>query len=122
MNQGSAKAIGRFPRLLQLIEKFPESTSTFIEKVPPAKEDQCVCLVWLQSANVPCWMFIGWINQMVALLDKEEGSTVYKILIEIASQYPQVGDLVPRSQPHPLTSRSWLCETILIMWLLHYDY
>ena len=39
---------------------------------------------------MPCWMFIGWINQMVALLDKREGRAVCAILQEIAETYPQV--------------------------------
>ena len=36
-------------------------------------------------------MFIGWINQMVALLNKPEGVAVHDILISIATEYPQVG-------------------------------
>ena len=36
-------------------------------------------------------MFIGWINQMVALLNKPEGVAVHNILISIATEYPQVG-------------------------------
>lgn len=36
-------------------------------------------------------MFIGWINQMVALLDKPEGMAVHDILLSIAKEYPQVG-------------------------------
>ena len=36
-------------------------------------------------------MFIGWINRMVALLNKPEGVAVHDILISIATQYPQVG-------------------------------
>lgn len=43
-----------------------------------------------QSGQVPCWMFIMWISQMMALLDKPEGSTVHHILIELAETYPQV--------------------------------
>jgi DNA-dependent protein kinase catalytic subunit len=35
-------------------------------------------------------MFIGWINQMVALMDKKEGRAVHGILDEIANSYPQV--------------------------------
>ena len=35
-------------------------------------------------------MFIGWINQMVAILDKPEGKAVHAILQEIARTYPQV--------------------------------
>lgn len=36
-------------------------------------------------------MFIGWINQMVALLNKPEGVAVHDILFSIATEYPQVG-------------------------------
>jgi DNA-dependent protein kinase catalytic subunit len=43
-----------------------------------------------ESKKVPCWMFIRWISQMMALLDKEEGPCVVPILTEIARQYPQV--------------------------------
>lgn len=43
-----------------------------------------------QSGQVPCWMFIMWISQMMALLDKPEGSTVHHILTELAETYPQV--------------------------------
>jgi hypothetical protein len=42
------------------------------------------------SKKVPCWMFIRWISQMMALLDKEEGPCVVPILTEIAREYPQV--------------------------------
>ena len=43
-----------------------------------------------QSSDVPCWMFISWINQMVALLDKRESQAVHGILEDIAKHYPQV--------------------------------
>jgi hypothetical protein len=36
-------------------------------------------------------MFISWINQMVALLDKRESQAVQGILEDIAKHYPQVG-------------------------------
>ncbi|XP_065898419.1 DNA-dependent protein kinase catalytic subunit-like isoform X2 [Dysidea avara] len=73
MRLGSSTAMQLFPRLLQLVEKHPETRKLFQAK---AKE-------------VPCWMFIGWINQMVALLDKSEGMAVHDILISIATEYPQ---------------------------------
>ena len=46
----------------------------------------------MKAADVPCWMFIGWINQMLAVLDKREGKAVHSILQEIAQTYPQVRD------------------------------
>ena len=48
-----------------------------------------VVAVASQSADVPCWMFIGWISQMVALLDKPEGVAIHSILLSIATDYPQ---------------------------------
>ena len=35
-------------------------------------------------------MFIGWINQMMAIMDKPEGKAVRGIVSEIAKRYPQV--------------------------------
>jgi DNA-dependent protein kinase catalytic subunit len=34
-------------------------------------------------------MFITWISQLVALLDKEEGAAIHDILISLARDYPQ---------------------------------
>ncbi len=42
-----------------------------------------------QSRDVPDWMFIGWISQMVALLNKAEGPAVHETLLSIATNYPQ---------------------------------
>jgi DNA-dependent protein kinase catalytic subunit len=70
---GSKKAREIFPRLLQLIESYPDTIDLFISK----------------SSEVPCWMFISWINQMVALLDKPESKAIINILHRIANMYPQ---------------------------------
>ena len=43
----------------------------------------------LQCADVPNWMFITWISQLVALLDKEEGAAIHDTLISLAKDYPQ---------------------------------
>ena len=48
----------------------------------------------IQSSDIPCWMFIGWINQMVALLDKKEGRAVADILLKIADTYPEVSSVL----------------------------
>jgi DNA-dependent protein kinase catalytic subunit len=66
-----------FPRLLEILS---------------TKSGQAIGKkIFLQeSKKVPCWMFIRWISQMMALLDKEEGPCVMPILTEIARQYPQV--------------------------------
>lgn len=39
---------------------------------------------------MPCWLFIGWIDQMLAILDKPEGKAVHAIIENIASTYPDV--------------------------------
>jgi hypothetical protein len=35
-------------------------------------------------------MFLGWISQMTALLDKPEAKALYNIIESIANEYPQV--------------------------------
>lgn len=45
--------------------------------------------VFLQLSSVPCWQFIGWISQMMALLDKDEAVAVQHTVEEIANTYPQ---------------------------------
>lgn len=39
--------------------------------------------------SVPCWMLIGWISQMVAVLDKPEAVAVHHCIGQIAECYPQ---------------------------------
>lgn len=49
------------------------------------------CCPWCwQSSEVPSWMFILWISQMLAILDKPEAVVVHDILQDIARLYPQV--------------------------------
>ncbi|XP_068717854.1 DNA-dependent protein kinase catalytic subunit-like isoform X1 [Montipora capricornis] len=73
MCYNSDEARQRFPRLLQIVQSYPDTLQAFISK----------------ASDVPCWMFIGWINQMLAVLDKHEGKAVHAILQEIAQTYPQ---------------------------------
>ncbi|KAL9956083.1 hypothetical protein ACROYT_G037506 [Oculina patagonica] len=73
MCYSSDEARQKFPRLLQIVELYPNTLEAFIKK----------------AADVPSWMFIGWINQMVAILDKKEGKAVHAILQEITQTYPQ---------------------------------
>lgn len=47
-------------------------------------------------------MFIAWINQIVALMDKKEGPAVHNILHQLATYYPQVSHFTMwTSFPHP---------------------
>ncbi|KAI1243372.1 hypothetical protein IHE44_0000969 [Lamprotornis superbus] len=70
----SREARLRFPRLLQIIERYPAET---------------LGLVTRELSSVPCWQFIGWISQMMALLDKDEAVAVQHTVEEIANTYPQ---------------------------------
>uniref|UniRef100_A0A8D2M7W0 DNA-dependent protein kinase catalytic subunit n=1 Tax=Zonotrichia albicollis TaxID=44394 RepID=A0A8D2M7W0_ZONAL len=70
----SREARLRFPRLLQIIERYPAET---------------LGLVTRELSSVPCWQFIGWISQMMALLDKDEAVAVQHTVEEITNTYPQ---------------------------------
>nr|XP_057916892.1 DNA-dependent protein kinase catalytic subunit isoform X2 [Doryrhamphus excisus] len=72
MNSEDARL--KFPRLLQIIELFPSETLDLMTK---------------ELTSVPCWMLIGWISQMVALLDKPEAVAVQHCVEQIAQCYPQ---------------------------------
>ncbi|KAF4110944.1 hypothetical protein G5714_007975 [Onychostoma macrolepis] len=64
----------KFPRLLQLVELYPAETLDMMVR---------------EVVSVPCWMLIGWISQMMALLDKPQATAVQHIIEEIAECYPQ---------------------------------
>jgi len=75
MRLNSYEAQQRFPRLLQIVESYPGQTlDSFV-----------AC-----SSSVPCWMFLSWLSQMTALLDKPHAKAVYPIVEAIANEYPQV--------------------------------
>lgn len=67
MRRLSPGAVERFPRLLELLGTYPKVAKEFSQKVKA----------------VPCWMFIRWISQMLALLDKTEGPSIAGILVEV---------------------------------------
>ncbi|XP_077979786.1 DNA-dependent protein kinase catalytic subunit-like [Glandiceps talaboti] len=69
----SVEAMQRFPRLLQLVESYPDTMDSFVQI----------------TSEIPCWMFLGWISQMFALLDKPESPAVQGILLDIVNVYPQ---------------------------------
>nr|QOY44576.1 DNA-dependent protein kinase catalytic subunit [Alvinella pompejana] len=73
MKNNCSEARQRFPRLLQLTEQYPENMSLFIQK----------------TSSVPTWMFLGWISQITALLDKPESPAIQDILKRLAVEYPQ---------------------------------
>ncbi len=70
----SYEARQRFPRLLQIVETYYEQTSE----------------VFLKSIeNIPSWMFLGWLSQITALLDKPIARVLNNIVEKIANEYPQ---------------------------------
>ncbi|XP_021344196.1 DNA-dependent protein kinase catalytic subunit-like, partial [Mizuhopecten yessoensis] len=73
MRFDSMEAKQRFPRLLQLVEHYPDCMGTFVDK----------------CEEVPCWMYLLWISQMMALMDKPEAPAVQPVLLKIATMYPQ---------------------------------
>ncbi|MEE6464048.1 hypothetical protein FKM82_006146 [Ascaphus truei] len=64
----------KFPRLLQIIELYPSETLDLMAR---------------EVSSVPCWQFIGWISQMMAMLDKKESLAVQHIVEGIADHYSQ---------------------------------
>ncbi|KAJ7402013.1 hypothetical protein BTVI_90061 [Pitangus sulphuratus] len=83
----SREARLRFPRLLQIIERYPAETLGLVtrEKSP----NGLAKVVRVRLSSVPCWQFIGWISQMMALLDKDEAVAIQHTVEEIANTYPQ---------------------------------
>uniref|UniRef100_A0A4W3HU56 DNA-dependent protein kinase catalytic subunit n=1 Tax=Callorhinchus milii TaxID=7868 RepID=A0A4W3HU56_CALMI len=74
MKYNSKEARLKFPRLLQIVKLYSAETLDLMKK---------------EVSSVPCWQFIGWINQMMAELDKKEAVVVQHIIEEIADSYPQ---------------------------------
>ncbi|KAM3592965.1 uncharacterized protein V6R79_002700 [Siganus canaliculatus] len=74
LKMNSEEARLKFPRLLQIIESYPSETLDLMTK---------------EMMSIPCWMLIGWISQMVALLDKPEAIAVQHCIGQIAECYPQ---------------------------------
>ncbi|XP_062919332.1 DNA-dependent protein kinase catalytic subunit isoform X2 [Mobula hypostoma] len=74
LKYNSQEARLRFPRLLQIVELYPTETQVLMAR---------------EVSSIPCWQFIGWISQMMALLDKREAKVVQHIVEQIADSYPQ---------------------------------
>ncbi|KAI8883147.1 hypothetical protein K501DRAFT_333495 [Backusella circina FSU 941] len=73
MDRGSKIAAERFPRLLELIEMYPESGEIFKE--------------YSNSFN-GTWMYIQWIPQLVAVLDTLIAQFVFPSIKRLAEAYP----------------------------------
>ncbi|KAI9491166.1 hypothetical protein BDB00DRAFT_874560 [Zychaea mexicana] len=73
MELGKKEAIERFPRLLDLIERYPENGPEFKSKA---------------ESFGPTWMYIRWIPQMVAIMDNPIAVNVFPALHHLALSYP----------------------------------
>lgn len=73
MEAGNHQAIERFPRMLELIERYPEVGSVFKERA---------------EAFEQVWMYIRWIPQMVAILDRPIALNIFPALHKLARTYP----------------------------------
>ena len=73
MKLGNLKSRDKFPRILQLIEHSDELIELF--------DKNC--------QEIPTWMFLRWISQMMGLIDKKQANPVINILIKIGKAYPQ---------------------------------
>lgn len=60
-------------RVLTLLGQYSETHSEFL----------------CQVKQIPCWLFIPWIPQMLAVMDKDEGGILVGLLENIADSYPQ---------------------------------
>ncbi|KAH7949580.1 hypothetical protein HPB49_012409 [Dermacentor silvarum] len=83
MRLGHSQAPDMFPQLLQLLQNHPSCGKAFIAQASTAAltcADRC--------SKVPCWMFLRWINQILALLDKQVGPFLFDIVDSVAHHYP----------------------------------
>lgn len=72
MRLGHSQAPDMFPQLLLLLQNYPSCGKAFT----------------VQCSKVPCWMFLRWINQILALLDKEVGPFLFDVVDSVARHYP----------------------------------
>lgn len=73
IRQNSYDGIQRFPRLLELMEKFPKTRELF------AKE----------TSTIPSWKFIDWIDSMLGMVNTFCFDAVQELLKRIGNEYPQ---------------------------------
>ncbi|ORE05303.1 hypothetical protein BCV72DRAFT_250689 [Rhizopus microsporus var. microsporus] len=74
MDRGHKRAAERFPRILELVELYPEIGSSFVE-----------CSENFGST----WLYIRWIPQMVSILDLPIAKYMYPVIKTVAENYPK---------------------------------
>ncbi|XP_039282954.1 DNA-dependent protein kinase catalytic subunit [Nilaparvata lugens] len=72
MKLGSKEAQQLFPIILSLPSLAETHSDVFID----------------ESKQVPAWMFLLWVNQMLARVDTEIGRTLEPVLLRLATEYP----------------------------------
>lgn len=78
----SYEARQRFPRLLQILSLYNGNRS----------DVSLVELFVEHSRSIPCWMFLGWLSQMLPLLlgDDDESARALKHIVEaMCAEYPR---------------------------------
>ncbi|KAJ3389035.1 hypothetical protein HDU92_001207 [Lobulomyces angularis] len=68
----NSESVNFFPRLLQIVEIYPATIAPFIK----------------MAESVPLWLFLKWVAQLTAMLDKKSSNGVFPILLKIAKRYP----------------------------------
>lgn len=74
MASGSSRAHDQFPRLLELLIKYPIATTQAFRS---------------NIDRVPAWMFLRWISQLLSIIDKEESQILKSSLERVIKTYPQ---------------------------------
>jgi hypothetical protein len=75
MNLGYLRASDSIPRLLDVASSKGNSDRVGIEF------GKC-------SKDTPAWIFLSWVNQIVAVINKPEGQIVAEKVRQIARKYP----------------------------------
>ena len=71
---GYLKASDIIPRILDVIGKYGRKVKDeFVEN----------------SKSTPAWLFLRWISQIAAVLNRPESSIIQNIVAKIAQKYPQ---------------------------------
>ena len=74
LNMGYLKASDAIPRILDVIGKYRDQVKDeFVEN----------------SKSTPAWLFLRWISQIAAVLNRPESSIIQNIVAKIAQKYPQ---------------------------------
>jgi DNA-dependent protein kinase catalytic subunit len=74
LNLGYLKASDIIPRILDVVGKYKEKVL-----------EEYVC----NSSNTPAWLFLRWISQIAAVLNRPESSIIKNTASKISSKYPQ---------------------------------